>query len=81
MIEHGKLVFSGKTEEFDNYLKPDTIFVRLLEMPSVDELMKIEGVESVEELGGPDYRLKFANLGGATERIVQESVTYNWAFG
>lgn len=78
MIEHGKLVFSGKTEEFDNYLTPNTIFARFLEMPSVDELMKIEGIESVEELGGPDYRLKFSNLNGATERIVQESVKNNW---
>ncbi len=78
MIEHGKLVFSGKTEEFDNYLTPNTIFVRLLEMPPVDDLMKIEGVESVEELGGPDYRLRFSTLNDATERIVLESVKNNW---
>ena len=78
MIEHGKLVFSGKTEEFDNYLSPNTIFARFLEMPSVEELMKIEGIESVEELAGPDYRLKFSDLNGATERIVQASVQYNW---
>ncbi len=78
MIEHGKLVFSGKTEEFDNYLTPNTIFVRLLEMPQVDDLMKIEGIENVEELGGPDYRLKFTDMGGTTERIVQESVKHNW---
>lgn len=78
MIEHGKLVFSGKTEEFDNYLTPNSIKVRLLEMPSVDDLMKIDGVESVEELGGPEYRLKFNNLNGAAERVVQESVKNNW---
>ncbi len=78
MIEHGKLVFSGKTEEFDNYLSPNSIFVRLLEMPPVDDLMKIEGVESVEELGGPNYRLIFADLNGATERIVMQSIKNNW---
>ncbi|MNR28425.1 Daunorubicin/doxorubicin resistance ATP-binding protein DrrA [compost metagenome] len=78
MIEQGKVVFSGKTEEFDNYLAPNTILVRLLEMPSADDLMKIEGIESVEELGGPNYRLKFRNLNGANERIVQDSVKNNW---
>ena len=78
MIEHGKLVFSGKTEEFDNYLAPNSIKVRLLEMPSIDDLMQIEGIESVEELGGPEYRLKFDNLTGAAERVVQESVKKNW---
>ncbi|GAF05205.1 ABC transporter ATP-binding protein [Saccharicrinis fermentans] len=78
MIESGKLVFSGKTEEFDNYLAPNSIKVRLLEMPSVDVLMKIDGVESVEELGGPDYRFRFDNLNGAAERIVKESVKQDW---
>jgi ABC-2 type transport system ATP-binding protein len=78
MIEQGKLVFSGKTEEFDSYLKPNSIFVRLLEMPSVEDLSKIEGVESVEELGGPDYRVRFVDMNGASQRIVQESVKHNW---
>ena len=78
MIEHGKVVFSGKTEEFDSYLAPNSIKVKLLEIPPVGELMKIEGIESVEELGGPLYRLKFANLSGAAERVVQQSVKNNW---
>ncbi len=79
MIEQGKLVFSGKTEEFDNYLTPNTIFARFLEMPPVDDLMKnIQGIESVEELGGPDYRLKFPDINGASERVIQESVKNNW---
>lgn len=78
MIENGKLVFSGKTEEFDNYLAPNSIFARFLEMPSVTDLMKIDGIEDVEELGGADYRLKFSNLSGASERIVEESVKNGW---
>jgi ABC-2 type transport system ATP-binding protein len=78
MIENGKLVFSGKTEEFDNYLQPNTIFVRLLDMPSAADLMHIEGVENVEELGGPEYQLIFSDLNGAAERVVQESVKNNW---
>jgi len=78
MIEHGKLVFSGKTEEFDSYLKPNSIFVRLLDMPPMEELLKIEGVDSVEELGGPDYRVRFVDMNGASQRVVQESVKHNW---
>ncbi|MDD7887824.1 ABC transporter ATP-binding protein [Flavivirga sp. 57AJ16] len=78
MIEQGKLVFSGKTEEFDNYLAPNSVFVRLLDMPSIDDLMKIEGVENVEELGPTEYRLKFSNVNGAIERVVQASVKNNW---
>jgi ABC-2 type transport system ATP-binding protein len=78
MIEQGKMVFSGKMEDFDNYLAPNSVFVRLLERPSVDELMEINGVENVEELGGADYRLMISQLNGATQRIVQESVKRNW---
>ncbi len=78
MIDQGKLVFTGKTEEFDNYLKPNSIFVRLIEMPSIDDLSKIEGVESVVELGGPNYRLKFLDMNGASQRVVQESVKQKW---
>ncbi len=78
MIENGKLVFSGKTEEFDNYLQPNSIFVRLLEMPAVADLLRIDGVENVEELGGPEYRLKFSDLNGASERVVQVSVKNGW---
>jgi ABC-2 type transport system ATP-binding protein len=78
MIEHGKLVFTGRTEEFDSYLKPNSVFVRLLEMPPLEELLKIEGVERVEELGGPDYRLTFSDLNGAVDCIVRESVKNEW---
>ncbi|WP_321288410.1 ABC transporter ATP-binding protein [uncultured Sunxiuqinia sp.] len=79
MIEQGKLVFSGATEEFDNYLAPNSVKVRLLEMPSAEDLMKtIEGLEGVEELGGPNYRLKFSDLNGAAECVVQQSVKHNW---
>ncbi|MDD7885094.1 ABC transporter ATP-binding protein [Flavivirga sp. 57AJ16] len=79
MIEHGKMVFSGKIEDFDSYLTPNTIFARLLEMPSVESLKQnLEGLEHVEEMGGPNYRLTFNNLNGATERIVISSVKNNW---
>ncbi len=79
MIEHGKMVFSGKIEEFDSYLAPNTVFVRLLQMPNVDDLTQsIEGLQSVEELGNANYRLKFSDLDGAVENVVQQSVKQNW---
>ncbi|MBC6400363.1 MAG: ABC transporter ATP-binding protein [Ekhidna sp.] len=78
MIENGEVVFEGLTEEFDNYLQPNSVFVRLREMPSIEELQAIEGVTEVVELGGPDYRIKFSDLNGATERMVEASVTNEW---
>ncbi|MCX2681973.1 ABC transporter ATP-binding protein [Galbibacter sp. EGI 63066] len=79
MINNGKMVFSGKTEEFDNYLMPNTVFVRLLGMPSEEDIKQsVEGVERIENLDGFNYRLSFKNLDGAIERIVTASVKNNW---
>lgn len=78
MIDRGKLVFSGKTQEFDLYLKPDTLFVKLLSAPSVEDLLKVEGVTGVEQLGNGDYRLKVAASGHVAEQFVLECVTRNW---
>ncbi|MBC6409874.1 MAG: ABC transporter ATP-binding protein [Ekhidna sp.] len=78
MIENGEVVFEGRTEEFDNYLMPNSIFVRLIEMPSIEELQAIEGVTEVIELGGPDYRITFNDLNGATEKLVEASVANEW---
>lgn len=78
MIENGSLVFSGRTDEFDNYLTPNSIFVRLLARPTTEVLMQIPGIDQVEKLEGADYRLFFANMEGATQRIVQQSVIHNW---
>lgn len=78
MVEHGKIVFEGATEEFDNYLVPNTIFVRFLEMPSIDTLKAIDGVTGVEELGGPNYRLKVSEMNGAVQRIIKKSMEKGW---
>lgn len=79
MINDGKMVFSGTTEEFDNYLMPNSVFVRLLAMPSIKDLEEsIEGAISIEELGRANYRVLFENLNGVIERIVQASVKNNW---
>jgi len=78
MIDRGKLVFSGKTQEFDDYLKPDTLFVRLLSAPPVDQIMQIEGVTGAEALGGGEYRLKITGSGRIAEQFILECVTRNW---
>jgi ABC-2 type transport system ATP-binding protein len=78
MIDRGKLVFSGKTREFDDYLKPDTLFVRLLAAPLVEQILEIEGLTSAESLGGGEYRLKIAANGRVAEQFIRECVTRNW---
>lgn len=45
MIEHGRVVFSGSTEDFDNYIEPNTLYLEFDQLPVVDELMKLPGIK------------------------------------
>lgn len=78
MIEHGQLVFAGTMDEFDSYIVPDTMFVSLATCPPVGELLALPGVISVEELGGPDYRVQFKDAREVTDQIVRTSVERDW---
>ena len=78
MIEEGQLVFAGTVDDFDNYIVPDTLVVSLINTPAAEELKAIEGVLGVEELGGKNYRVRFDNATGVTERIVETSVAKGW---
>ena len=78
MVEEGKVVFAGTVDEFDNYIEPNTVFVSLLESPSVDELKAIPGVLDVEELEETKYRVKFSDSQDIIEKIVETSVSKGW---
>ena len=78
MIEEGQVVFAGTVEEFDNYIVPNTIFVRLASAPPVDELKMLSGVEDAVSMGGMDYRINFSDSREAITQIVEASVTRNW---
>lgn len=78
MIEEGQLVFAGTVDDFDNYIVPDTLIVTLVNAPAPEELKAIEGVLAVEELGGKNYRVRFADATDVTERIVETSVARGW---
>lgn len=78
MIEQGSLVFAGTVDEFDNYIKPNTLVVTLGAMPPVEEIQALPGVVKVEELGGPRYRIRFSDAREAMDRIVEASYTRDW---
>ena len=78
MIEEGQLVFAGTVDDFDNYIVPDTLVVSLINTPAAEELKAIEGVLGVEDLGGKNYRVRFDDATGVTERIVETSVAKGW---
>lgn len=78
MIEHGKVVFDGTVEDFDNYLQPNSMVITLLAMPTAEELLTLPGIARVEELGGGRYRLASKDLPDVAEQIVEDCVARKW---
>ena len=78
MIESGKMVFSGTMDEFDNYIKPDSLVVLMNAPPSESELRAIPGIVSVENLTEKRFRLHFDTTDMITERVIETSVANGW---
>lgn len=78
MIEHGRLVFSGTMDDFNNYVAPGALLLSLSEPLPEETFRNIEGVTLVQKLEEKKYRLQFNAALDITEKIVEMSVAENW---
>ncbi|WP_065220681.1 MULTISPECIES: ABC transporter ATP-binding protein [Butyricimonas] len=78
MLNQGQMVFSGKVEDFDNYISASTLYVAFDGEIPERELGKIKGVSKVEPLGANKYRLSFTDQQEASDRIVELSSERGW---
>lgn len=78
MIDKGETVFSGSIEEFDSYMEPSVLFISMNNPPSNQELLKIEGVEMVENLNKTRLRIHFDGDTNIVQRIINISYENKW---
>lgn len=78
MIESGRVVFSDTMDAFDNYLQPNSLLVKMLNMPGEPALLGIRGVQRVEFLSDKEVRIYFDGNQEIEENIVSASVQHNW---
>lgn len=78
MIESGHMVFAGTMDEFNNYIKPDSLVVLMDAPPSENELRAIPGIVSVENLTNKRFRLHFDTMDAISERVIEASVANGW---
>jgi ABC-2 type transport system ATP-binding protein len=78
MIEEGQMVFSGTLEMFDNYIEPNTLVVVLDTPPPQDELVKLEGIRSIEQLAPTRFRLGYDGEKKTAQQIAEVSVSKGW---
>ena len=78
MIEHGRVVFSGSTEDFDNYIEPNTLYLEFDQLPEMDELMKLPGIKRAEALDNHGARLWYDGERGTIKQVMREAVSRGW---
>lgn len=79
MINHGRIVFSGSMEEFNNYLQPNLVVAKFLSIASGDELKSINSVEYVEDLGESTYSLDISGEADLViQNIIKKSIEKDW---
>lgn len=78
MIEHGRLVFSGTVEEFDNYIEPNTLYAEFDLPPLPDELMSLPGVIHVDTIGGHGLRVRYDGDRDTIKLVIRESLARGW---
>ncbi|WP_127130688.1 ABC transporter ATP-binding protein [Pseudoflavitalea rhizosphaerae] len=78
MIEEGKIVFAGTIEMFDNYIEPNSLILSLDIPPLQDELLKLDGVKSVEQMASYKFRLGYDGDKRTAQKIAAASVNNGW---
>jgi ABC-2 type transport system ATP-binding protein len=78
MIEGGRIVFSDTMDAFNNYLKPQSVLVRMENMPAETALLKIQGVNRAQFISDHQCRIYFTGSTEITERIIAASMQHNW---
>jgi len=79
MIESGRVVFSDSMDAFNNYVQAKSMLMRMDNPPSITELLKISGINSVEFLTDKQVRVYFdGSHDDISGRLVEASVAGGW---
>jgi len=78
MIDHGKVVFAGTMDAFNNYVVPNSFTVTFGNPPAKEELASVNGVLNIEDLAQGRYRIRFEGDDNITERMIARSIESGW---
>lgn len=78
MIESGRIVFSDSMDAFNNYLHPASVVAVMENLPTVEALMKIQGVTKVDFLSAKKCRVYFTGNTAISESIIAASMQNGW---
>ncbi len=76
IINKGQLVFSDSIDSLNQSMQATSLIAQFETCPTLDEIKRIEHVESVEQLGNNRLRIKFNE--SPAKQIAIEAVNNNW---
>ncbi|MFD2969119.1 ABC transporter ATP-binding protein [Sphingobacterium bambusae] len=78
MIENGIMVFEDSMDAFNNYIEPDSLLMVMANPPIPEVLKAVSGVSEVEVLSAQQFRIRFSDANGISERLIEASVQAGW---
>lgn len=78
MINKGQVVFNGRTDEFEHYVTPNSIYVSFEDGITVKELEHIPGVGRIEGVGKYCFRIYYTDAREVFEQIARKVVEERW---
>lgn len=78
MIESGRIVFADTMDAFNNYVQPQSILVRMDNLPPEAALLQVPGIVKVQFLADKQCRLYFEGSPDITQVIIEHSIQQNW---
>ena len=78
MIEHGRIVFSGTMQQFNDQIKPNSMLLALANPPNEREFCLIDGINDAEAVNEEHVRLRFEGGRETAERVIETCVTKGW---
>lgn len=79
MIENGRVAFSGTTEEFDNYIEPNSLYLEFDFVPPLAEFLKMTGIKRAEALGEHAVRLWYDGERDTVRQLICACVGKGWS--
>ncbi len=78
MIEGGRIVFADTMDAFNNYIESNEVKVWMKNPPTAEELLQIEGVDSIVRYDDHEIVFKVDKSKEVNEAIIHLSVSHKW---
>ncbi len=78
IINHGRMVYSGSTEQLSQHMQTSRLLINLKQPPSRYELEQLEHITTVEQLNDTRFRLHFLPDNDPTASLLSTAISQQW---